>query len=137
MDEHEFLAQQFEEYRTRLRAVAYRMLGTLSDGRGRRAGDVAALRPEDDTGLENVRAWLTTVVARVCLDSWHGHRAARKLLGPWHAEPSSTRADGPTRRQGLIGRSVGMAMLVVLETLKPAERPRTMLHAVMGVPFPT
>src|SRR5947208_6146820 len=137
VDEHESLARRFEEHRTQLRAVAYRMLGSVSEADD--AVQEAWLRlSRSDTGeVENLRAWLTTVVARVCLDMMRSRRSRREEpLGPHVPEPIVSREDGlDPEHEALLADSVGLALLVVLETLTPAERLAFVLHDMFAVPF--
>jgi RNA polymerase sigma-70 factor, ECF subfamily len=141
MTEHDWLAQRFEENRAHLRAVAYRMLG--STGEADDAVQEAWLRlSRSDTGdVENLGGWLTTVVGRVCLDMLRSRRSRREesMGGPPGArspEPIVGREDGgDPEHEALVANSVGPALLVVLETLSPAERVAFVLHDVFGVPF--
>src|SRR5207237_1431657 len=133
MDEREWLAERFEANRTHLRAVAYRMLGSVSEADD--AVQEAWLRlSRSDTGeVENLRAWLTTVVARVCLDMMRSRRSRREEpLGPHVPEPA---ADDEHERDTEMADSVGAALLVVLETLAPAERLAFVLHALFAGQF--
>ena len=148
MDEHDLLAGRFEANRARLRAVAYRMLG--STGGADDAVQEAWLRLSRSSGtgsgtsdIENLGGWLTTVVARVCLDVLRSRRSRREesLEGPL-GEPSGVpdpvvgRADGgDPEHEALLADSVGLALLVVLETLSPAERLAFVLHDTFAVPF--
>jgi RNA polymerase sigma factor (sigma-70 family) len=137
MDERDPLAEQFEANRTHLRAVAYRMLGSVSEADD--AVQEAWLRLSRTGGreLENLRAWLTTVVARVSLDMLRSRKSRREeALGPHVPEPIVSRADGvDPEHEALLADSVGLAMLVVLETLSPAERLAFVLHDMFAVPF--
>jgi RNA polymerase sigma factor (sigma-70 family) len=137
MDEREFLAQQFEEHRRRLRAVAYRMLGSLSEADD--AVQEAWLRlSRTDTGeIENLGGWLTTVVARVSLNMLRSRNARREEpLGGRLPDPLIDRADGiDPEHEALLADSVGLALLVVLETLSPRERLAFVLHDIFAVPF--
>src|SRR5919107_471889 len=122
MDEHDdWLAQRFEENRTLLRAVAYRMLGSISEADDAVQEAWLRLNRSDTSGIENLGGWLTTVVGRVCLNMLRSRRSRREEpLG----EP-----------QVLLADSVGLALLVVLETLAPAERLAFVLHDMFSVPF--
>jgi RNA polymerase sigma factor (sigma-70 family) len=137
MDEREWLAERFEEHRTRLRAVAYRMLGSLSEADD--AVQEAWLRlSRSDTGeIENLGGWLTTVVARVSLNQLRSRNTRREQ--PFDVkvpEPIVDRADGTDpEHEALLADSVGLALLVVLETLTPAERLAFVLHDMFAVPF--
>src|SRR3954454_20162 len=138
MTEQEFLAEQFEEHRAHLRAVAYRMLGSLSEADD--AVQEAWLRLSRSAAdeIENLRAWLTTVVARVSLNALRSRnlraeepldeiRVPDPLLSP------ATQVD--PEQEALLADSVGLALLVVLETLTPAERLAFVLHDMFAVPF--
>ena len=137
MDEHEYLTQQFEAQRGRLRAIAYRMLGSVSEADD--ALQEAWLRVEraDASGVDNLGGWLTTIVSRVCLDMLRSRRARREEpLGPRVPEPIVSSEDGvDPEHEALIADSVGLALLVVLETLSPAERLAFVLHDMFGVSF--
>jgi RNA polymerase sigma factor (sigma-70 family) len=137
MDEHDFLAEQFEENRTHLRAVAYRMLSSISEADDALQEAWLRLSRSDTSGVENLKGWLTTVVARVCLDILRSRRSRREgPLGVHMPEPIVSRADGlDPEREALLADSVGLALLVVLETLSPAERLAFVLHDMFGVPF--
>jgi RNA polymerase sigma-70 factor (ECF subfamily) len=137
MDEQHWLAERFEANRSYLRAVAYRMLGSLSD-----ADDVVQeawlrLSRSDAHGIENLRGWLTTVVARVCLDMMRSHRSRREEpLGVHLPDPIVSFADETDpEHEALLADSVGLALLVVLERLTPAERLAFVLHDVFDVSF--
>ncbi|GAA3479256.1 MULTISPECIES: sigma-70 family RNA polymerase sigma factor [Streptomyces] len=142
MDENEFLAARFEESRTHLKAVAYRMLGSLSEAEDAVQEAWIRLSRSDDRQIDNLGGWLTTVVGRVCLDMLRSRRSRREepleaqtpdghtpdpVLGP---QPG-----GDPEQQALIADSVGLALLVVLETLDPAERLAFVLHDMFAVPF--
>ncbi len=144
MDEREFLAQQFEEHRRRLRAVAYRMLGSLSEADDAVQETWLRLSRSDPGGVENLAGWLTTVVARVCLDMLRSRRSRREE--PLSESPGGARFSDPIvsrqeeggtnpEREALVADSVGLALLVVLDTLNPAERLVFVLHDMFGVPF--
>ena len=137
MDEHEFLAQQFEEHRTRLRAVAYRMLGSLSEADDAVQETWLRLNRIDSEDVENLGGWLTTVVARVSLNILRSRRSRpEEPLDGRMPEPIVDRADGTDpEHEALLADSVGLALLVVLETLKPAERLAFVLHDMFAVPF--
>jgi RNA polymerase sigma factor (sigma-70 family) len=137
MDENEFLAQQFEEHRTRLRAVAYRMLGSLSEADDAVQETWLRLSRSDADEVENLGGWLTTVVARVSLNMLRSRRSWREeSLDVRMPEPIVDRADGTDpEHEALLADSVGLAMLVVLETLNPAERLAFVLHDMFAVPF--
>src|SRR5918999_1126950 len=137
MDEREFLAQQFEEHRTRLRAVAYRMLGSLSEADDAVQEAWLRLSRIDADEVENLGGWLTTVVARVSLNMLRSRRSQREEpLDVRIPEPIIDRADGiDPEHEALLADSVGLALLVVLETLTPAERLAFVLHDIFAVPF--
>src|SRR5256885_9750406 len=135
MDEHDWLAERFEEHRTRLRAVAYRMLGSAAE-----ADDVVQeawlrLHRADTSDVENLGGWLTTVVARVCLNVLQSRRSRREqpldTIGP---EPVHEDEIDP-EHQALLADAVGPALLVVLDTLAPSERLAFVLHDMFAVPF--
>ncbi len=133
MNASEWQAEQFEQSRSHLRAVAYRMLGSGSEAED--AVQEAWIRfARSDTGaVENLRGWLTTVVSRVCLDMLRARRARREEL---LEAPNVTLSD-PTdpEQEVLLADSVGLALLVILETLSPAERLAFVLHDMFGMPF--
>ncbi|MEV0621890.1 RNA polymerase sigma factor SigJ [Nonomuraea sp. NPDC050404] len=137
MDEHEFLAGRFEEHRGHLKAVAYRMLGSLSEADD--AVQEAWLRlSRADTGeVQNLSGWLTTVVGRVCLDMLRARTSRREEPLEAHLpDPVVSPAGGPDPEQAaLVADSVGLALLVVLESLTPAERLAFVLHDMFAVPF--
>ena len=137
MDERDFLAQHFEEHRTRLRAVAYRMLGSLSEADDAVQETWLRLNRTDAEEVENLGGWLTTVVARVSLNMLRSRRSRREE--PFDVrmpEPIIDRADGTDpEHEALLADSVGLALLVVLETLNPAERLAFVLHDMFAVSF--
>jgi RNA polymerase sigma factor (sigma-70 family) len=137
MDEREFLAEQFEEHRPRLRAVAYRMLGSLSEADDAVQETWLRLSRIDSDEVENLGGWLTTVVARVSLNVLRSRRSRREEpLDVRMPEPIVDRADGTDpEHEALLADSVGLALLVVLETLNPAERLAFVLHDMFAVPF--
>ena len=141
MDEQEWLAQRFEEHRTHLRAVAYRMLGSLSEADDALQETWLRLSRSNTSGIENLGGWLTTVVGRVCLNMLRSRRSKREeplegSLGAHVPEPIVSRQDGSDpEQQALLADSVGLALLVVLETLPPAERLAFVLHDMFAVPF--
>jgi RNA polymerase sigma factor (sigma-70 family) len=135
MTDDEFLAQQFEQNREHLRAVAYRMLGTV--GEADDAVQEAWLRLDraDATEIDNLGGWLTTVVGRVCLDMLRSRRTRREQpLDARPQDPTGTDAPDP-EQEAVLADSVGLAMLVVLEKLSPAERLAFVLHDMFAVPF--
>ena len=137
MDEHERLAEQFEAYRTRMRAVAYRMLGSLSEADDAVQESWLHFSRSDTRSVANLGGWLTTVVARVCLDMLRARNSRREEpLGALVPEQIMSRADGSDpEHEALLADSVGLALLVVLETLAPAERLALVLHDMFAVPF--
>jgi RNA polymerase sigma factor (sigma-70 family) len=137
MDERDWLADRFEEQRTRLRAVAYRMLGSLSEADDAVQEAWLRLSRTDTSGVENLGAWLTTVVARVSLNMLRSRNSRREeALGVHVPDPIVDRADGTDpEHEALLADSVGLALLVVLETLSPAERLAFVLHDMFAVPF--
>jgi RNA polymerase sigma factor (sigma-70 family) len=137
MDEREFLAQRFEEHRTRLRAVAYRMLGSLTEADDAVQETWLRLSRVDSDEVENLGGWLTTVVARVSLNMLRSRRSRREEpIDMRMPEPIIDRPDGTDpEHEALLADSVGLALLVVLETLNPAERLAFVLHDMFAVPF--
>jgi RNA polymerase sigma-70 factor (ECF subfamily) len=137
MGEREYLAQQFEANRTHLRAVAYRMLGSVSEADDAVQESWIRLSRSDAGEIENLRAWLTTVTARVALDMLRSRNSRREEpLGPYVPEPIVSREDqADPEHEALLADSVGLALLVVLETLEPAERLAFVLHDMFAVPF--
>jgi RNA polymerase sigma factor (sigma-70 family) len=137
MSEHDWLARQFEDNRTHLRAVAYRMLGSVSEADDAVQESWLRLSRSDASEIETMRAWLTTVVARVSLDMLRSRRSRREEpLGPHVPEPIVSREDEvDPEHEALLADSVGLALLVVLETLSPVERLAFVLHDMFGVPF--
>jgi len=132
----EWLAEQFEEHRPHLRAVAYRMLGSASETEDAVQEGWIRLGRTDVSGVENLRAWLTTVVARVSLDMLRTRASRREDPLDVHVpDPIITRADGDPESNAMLADSVGLALLVVLETLEPAERLAFVLHDVFGMTF--
>jgi RNA polymerase sigma-70 factor, ECF subfamily len=135
----EQLAEQFEEHRAHLRAVAYRMLGSASEAEDAVQESWIRLGRTDVTDVENLRAWLTTVVGRVCLDMLRTRTSRREDPLDENAthvpDPVITRADGDPESDAMLADSVGLALLVVLETLEPAERLAFVLHDVFGMTF--
>jgi RNA polymerase sigma-70 factor (ECF subfamily) len=137
MDEHDWLAERFEEHRTRLRAVAYRMLGSLSEADDAVQESWIRLSRSGTSGVENLGGWLTTVVGRVCLDMLRSRQSRREEpIGVDMPEPAVSRHDtaGP-EQEALLADSVGLALLVVLEALTPAERVAFVLHDMFDLPF--
>ena len=137
MDERDWLAERFEEHRTRLRAVAYRMLGSVSEADDAVQEAWLRLSRTDAAQVENLGGWLTTVVARVSLNMLRSRNVRREEPLDVHMpEPIVDRADGTDpEHEALLADSVGLALLVVLETLSPAERLAFVLHDMFAVPF--
>src|SRR5579859_4787021 len=142
MTEHEWLTQRFAEHRDRLMALAFRMLGSRNDAED--AVQEAWLRVSraDTSQVENPAGWLTTVVARVCLNMLESRRTRREeavaTVPPEPAGPyANQRTAGPAdpEDEALLADSVGVALMVVLETLTPAERLAFVLHDVFDLPF--
>src|SRR6266849_5509144 len=137
MEEHEWLAERFEAHRAHLKAVAYRMLGSLSDADDAVQEAWLRLSRSGTSGVENLGGWLTTVVARVCLDMLRSRQSRREE--PLSASVSESIASRETgidpEQEALLAESVGLALLVVLETLAPAERLAFVLHDMFAVPF--
>jgi len=133
MVEKNFLAERFEANRAHLRAVAYRMLGSSSDVDDAVQETWLRLSRSDTSGVDNLAGWLTTVVARVCLDMLRSRKSRREEpMGPHVPEPATSDAH---ERETEMADSVGTALLVVLETLAPAERLAFVLHDMFAVPF--
>jgi RNA polymerase sigma factor (sigma-70 family) len=133
MDERKWLAERFEEQRHRLRAVAYRMLGSLSEAEDAVQEAWLRLSGTAHGEVDDLGAWLTTVVARISLNML---RSRKKRNEPHVPEPIIDRAEGTSPEHGaLLANTVGLALLVVLETLAPAERVAFVLHDIFGMPF--
>ena len=133
MDEHQWLAERFEENRTHLRAVAYRMLGSQAEADDAVQDAWLRFSRSNASGVENLGGWLTTIVARVCLNMLQSRRSRRE-------EPLTEQVAAPTdgidpEREAMLADSVGSALLVVLDTLAPAERLAFVLHDLFAVPF--
>ena len=137
MTDRDFLAERFEEERPQLRRIAYRLLGTVDEADDAVQEAWIRLSRTDDSGVENLGAWLTTVVSRVCLDMLRTRRARREeFVGSWMPEPIVAVDGGPTpEEEALIADGVGLALYVVLETLAPAERIAFVMHDMFAVPF--
>ena len=135
MSENDWLADRFEENRVRLRAVAHRMLGSTSDAEDAVQEAWLRLQRTDAQTVDNLPGWLTTVVARICLDMLRSRRARpEESIAAPDAEQVRDLAADP-ERDAVLADSVGLAMLVVLETLTPAERLAFVLHDMFAVPF--
>src|SRR6266536_798064 len=137
MDERDWLAERFEEHRTRLRAVAYRMLGSLSEADDAVQEAWLRLGRTDANEIENLGGWLTTVVARVSLNMLRSRNLrGEEPLGVRMPDPIVDSAEGTDpEHEALLADSVGLALLVVLETLSPPERLAFVLHDMFAVPF--
>src|SRR6266568_7787734 len=137
MDSSDWLAKRFEEHRGELRAVAYRMLGSLSEADDAVQEAWLRLSRADTSEVRNLGAWLTTVVGRICLNMLRSRTTRREdPLAPHLPDPVIGRADGTDpEHQALLADSVGLALLVVLEMLTPAERLAFVLHDMFAVPF--
>jgi RNA polymerase sigma factor (sigma-70 family) len=136
MPSPEWLAEQFEQHRAHLRAVAYRMLGSASEADDAVQESWIRLDRTDVSDVQNLRAWLTTVVSRVCLDILRTRTSRREdALDTYVPDPVITRADRDPESDVVLADSVGLALLVVLETLEPAERLAFVLHDVFGMTF--
>jgi RNA polymerase sigma factor (sigma-70 family) len=137
MNDYEWLAERFEENRPHLRAVAYRMLGSLSDADDAVQESWLRLSRANAQSIENLGGWLTTVVARVCLNVLRTRQTRREEpLGIHLPDPIVSCADGTDPEQAtLLADSVGLALLVILETLGPDERLAFVLHDMFAVPF--
>jgi RNA polymerase sigma-70 factor (ECF subfamily) len=137
VDDHDWLADRFEAHRPHLRAVAYRMLGNGTEADDAVQESWLRLSRTDATAVENLGGWLTTVVARVCLDMLRTRTSRREdPLDAPAAEPALERGGGvDPEHEAVLADSVGLALLVVLDTLRPAERLAFVLHDMFAVPF--
>src|SRR5262244_2476311 len=137
MAEQDWLAGQFEHNREHLQAVAYSMLGTVSEAQDAVQEAWLRLQRSEPGAIGDLRGWLTTVVGRISLDLLRARKARREVYpGSWLPEPlvDDSAADGP-EHHAVLADSVGLALLVVLETLSPPERLSFVLHDVFAVPF--
>jgi RNA polymerase sigma-70 factor (ECF subfamily) len=136
MDKQDWLAERFETNRTHLKAVAYRMLGSFSEADDAVQESWLRLNRADAAGIENLRGWLTTVVARVCLDILRARKTRREEAMDT-PRPLSTVIDSGSNPEGeaLLAESVSEALLVVLDTLAPAERVAFVLHDMFAMPY--
>src|SRR5216110_768849 len=137
MNEHEWMAERFEQHRSHLRAVAYRMLGSLDEADDAVQEAWLRLSRADTSRVDNLRGWLTTVVARVCLDMLRTRASRREDPLEVHVPETIVRAisrgdEGP-ETDAILADSVGLALLVVLEKLEPPERLAFVLHDVFGM----
>jgi RNA polymerase sigma-70 factor, ECF subfamily len=137
MNDRDVLAKRFEKERPQLRRIAYRMLGTLDEADDAVQEAWLRLNRTDESSLENLGAWLTTVVSRVCLDMLRTRRSRREeFVGSWMPEPIVAIDGGPTpEEEVVIADGVGLALYIVLETLAPAERLAFVLHDMFAMPF--
>jgi len=137
MHEEEWLAERFEENRSHLRGVAYRMLGSSGDADDAVQEAWLKLSRSGVSGVENLRAWLTTVIARICLDMLRSRNSRRETSQDVEIVEATGDREGAIdpEREALLGESVGLALLVVLEKLDPAERLAFVLHDLFAVPF--
>jgi RNA polymerase sigma-70 factor (ECF subfamily) len=133
-DERDWLTERFHQHRSHLRAVAYRMLGSVTEADDALQEAWLRIRDQDPGTVENMRAWLTTVVGRVCLNMLRSRRARREDV---HVPDPIVELGEPgdPEQETLIAESVGLALQVVLDALSPAERLAFVLHDVFGVPF--
>jgi RNA polymerase sigma-70 factor (ECF subfamily) len=137
MTAQEWLAERFEENRSRLRAVAYRMLGSLGEAEDAVQEAWLRLSRSDAGNIENLNGWLTTVVARVCLDALRSRKSrGEESLGAEPQEPArNKRAAADPEQEAMLADSVGLALLVILNRLAPAERVAFVLHDLFGLSF--
>jgi RNA polymerase sigma factor (sigma-70 family) len=137
MKDQDWLAERFEANRSHLRGVAYRMLGSLPEADDAVQDAWIRLSRTDTSEVDNLRAWLTTVVGRVCLNMLRSRRTRREAPLETHLpDPIVSREGGlDPEQEALLGDSVGLAMLVILDSLTPAERVAFVLHDVFAVPF--
>lgn len=137
MNEHDWLAERIAEHQNHLRAVAYKILGSMSDADDAVQETWVRLSASDTSGVENLRGWLTTVVSRICLDMLRSRRSRREesLDARLPEVISNPDLEADPEHEVLLADSVGLAMLVVLNTLPPAERVAFVLHDMFGVPF--
>jgi RNA polymerase sigma factor (sigma-70 family) len=135
MDDDDQLTRRYEASRPRLRAMAYRMLGSLSDAEDAVQEGWMHASAAGAGGVANLEGWFTTIVARVCLDMLRSRKSRREdPLDPDEAMASVAAAEGP-ESEAVLADSVGLALLVVLDTLPPAERVAFVLHDTFGLPF--
>ena len=135
MDENEWLAARFKEQQAHLRSVAYRMLGSLAEAHDAAQNSWLRLSSADAADVENLGGWLTTVVSRECLRMLRSRRGRREQpLADILVEPPAEEASDP-EAQALLADPVGPALMVVLDTLAPAERLAFVLHDIFAVPF--
>ena len=137
MEERRWLTEHFQQHRSHLRGVAYRMLGSVSEADDALQETWLRIHDQDPRSVQDMQAWLTTVVGRVCLNMLRARRARRDVPSDVHVpDPIVSLEDSADPEQeALVADSVGLALLVVLDTLSPAERLAFVLHDVFGVPF--
>ena len=137
MNDQGWLAERFEANRSHLRGVAFRMLGSLTEADDAVQEAWIRLSRTDTTDVDNLRAWLTTVVGRVCLNMLRSRKTRREASLEIHLpDPIVSPEEGmDPEQEALLGDSIGLAMLVVLDSLTPAERVAFVLHDVFAVPF--
>ena len=136
MDEREWLTDRFEQHRSHLRGVAYRMLGSVSEANDALQEAWLRIRDEDPASVENLQAWLTTVVGRICLNMLRSRRIRDKSSDVHVPDPVVVlEGTADPAQQILVADSIGLALQVVLDSLNPAERLAFVLHDVFGVPF--
>src|SRR6266576_3119556 len=130
------VTDECEQHRQHLQAVAYRMLGSATEAEDAVQEAWLRLSRVDADGVGNVGGWLTTVVARICLDMLRSRRARREdYVGSWLPEPVVVTVENGPEDEAVLADSVGLALLVVLETLTPVERLAFVLHDMFGMPF--
>ncbi len=137
MDEHQWLTEQFEANRSHLQTVAYRMLGSLAEANDAVQESWLRFSRSDTSNVENLGGWLTTVVARICIDMLRTRNARREQsLDVSEIEPITSRAgEIDPEQEAALADSVGLALLVILDTLSPDERVAFVLHDVFAIPF--
>jgi RNA polymerase sigma factor (sigma-70 family) len=136
MDDNEWLAERFEEHKPQLRAVAYRMLGSPADADDAVQDTWVRVSRARAGEIENLGGWLTTIVARVCLNTLRARNARREdPVGAFIPDPVVTAGQDLPEDKALMADSVGLALQVVLETLSPAERLAFVLHDIFDLPF--
>jgi RNA polymerase sigma-70 factor (ECF subfamily) len=136
MDEREWLTNRFEDHRSHLRAVAYRMLGSVTEADDALQAVWLRIRDHDPAGVHNMQAWLTTIVGRTCLNMLRSRGSRREELSAHVPDPVVEFEErGDPEHEALLADSVGLAMLVVLDALTPAERLAFVMHDVFAVPF--
>jgi len=136
MDERDWLTDRFEDHRSHLRAIAYRMLGSVTEADDALQEAWLRIRDQDPAGVNNMQAWLTTIVGRICLNMLRSRSSRREDFSAHVPDPVvEFEETGDPEHEALLADSVGLAMLVVLDALTPAERLAFVMHDVFGVPF--